>query len=321
MSGAMKIPQTLRNVYTELEPKYIKLKKAVDEELKNTLDSRWHYTSRVKSIQSFALKIETGRCNKIEKFEDFFACTVVVENLTRIEEAETLITERFTLNHKRPKEKGITHKRPEVFSFDDLRLYCRWNGLPGSKKTEINGLLFEVQIKTFLQHAWTIATHDLVYKTDEKNWGKERIAYQIKAMLEHAEVSIFEAEKLASSDLMMIQDNETCGIAEIINILKRHWADNSLPNDLKTLSINVFQTIKRLRISVKELEEILIKETEENIGTKAKNLSPFGIITQAIINQKPDKFLDNKKEIYIHEEVQIPNNEHFQKKKNIITIK
>ena len=56
-----------------------------------------------------------------------------------------------------------------------------------------------MQVKTFLQHAWGIATHDLIYKTDDVSWSRQRIAYQIKAMLEHAEMSIQEAGRLAEA--------------------------------------------------------------------------------------------------------------------------
>ncbi len=49
-----------------------------------------------------------------------------------------------------------------------------------------------------MQHAWGLATHDLIYKADEINWPKERIAFQIKAMLEQAEVTISGVNNLIS---------------------------------------------------------------------------------------------------------------------------
>src|SRR5207247_360952 len=113
-------------------------------------------------------------------------------NSTEIDQAEALIRENFTVNERRPRQRDRTHKAPHAFPFDDLRLYVRVPNTPASPPTDLVGILFEVQIKTFLQHAWSIATHDLLYKADDANWNKERIAYQIKAMLEHAEISIQE---------------------------------------------------------------------------------------------------------------------------------
>ena len=186
----MKVPASIRRLHEDQKAINDRLKAAIDERMRGLKNPRWHYESRVKELPSFALKIESGRFDNPRSLEDFFACTIVVANSTEIDEAEKLIDENFALQERRPQHPSHTHKASYAFPFDDLRLYVALADKPSVPPTDLIGIVFEVQIKTFLQHAWSIATHDLLYKTDDANWSKERIAYQIKAMLEHAEVSI-----------------------------------------------------------------------------------------------------------------------------------
>jgi hypothetical protein len=73
----MKIPASIRSIYEEQKSKNDRLKLKVDVQLNQLKDARWHYESRVKGLESFALKIESGRYYKPESLEDFFACTLV----------------------------------------------------------------------------------------------------------------------------------------------------------------------------------------------------------------------------------------------------
>jgi ppGpp synthetase/RelA/SpoT-type nucleotidyltranferase len=321
----MKIPQSIRNIYQELEPSYLELKQAVDNEFRNTLPQEWHYVSRVKKAESFAIKIESGRYKSIDTFDDFFACTIVVENISKIKKAKKFIEDRLEMSHQRPKAAHFTHKSPESFPFDDLRLYVKWKDKSGNRPSGLDGILFEVQIKTFLQHAWSIATHDLVYKSDEQNWAKERIAYQVKAMLEHAEVSINEADQLSKSSSIKKINFETKQIKKIINVLKEMWPTVALPQNLKLLAINLKNILNELGLSPKNLKEILEKDTEENLGVKALNLSPFGIVVQALFNQQGDKMNTllssdgNRVSVFIHQEVNIPKSIDSSKFKNYVS--
>jgi ppGpp synthetase/RelA/SpoT-type nucleotidyltranferase len=105
-----------------------------------------------------------------------------------------------------------------LFRLIDLRLYVTLPDSPALPPTDLSDVVFEVQIKTFLQHAWSIATHDLLYKTDAVNWSKERIAYQIKARREHAEISIQEAEDLATSAALAKEDRKTVRVKKGISL-------------------------------------------------------------------------------------------------------
>jgi ppGpp synthetase/RelA/SpoT-type nucleotidyltranferase len=170
----MKIPASIRELHADQYEINMRLKVKVDDRIKGLKHESWHYESRVKKEQSFALKVETGRVANPAAMEDFFACTLVVRNGTEIDQAEKLIMENFVFCGRKLEVDNQTHKSPDAFPFDDLRLYVEWRDDPDLPPSGVVGIRFEVQIKTFLQHAWAIATHNLVYKSDTVSWSKQR---------------------------------------------------------------------------------------------------------------------------------------------------
>ncbi len=269
---------------------YGRLKVEVDKFMEAHKEPSWHYVSRIKDLESFALKVETGRTSPAE-VEDFFACTLVVENLGSMAKAERLVQGRFKLHERRPRSDIFTSKPSDSFRFDDTRLYVRWKDSVISRPTGLDGLLFEVQVKTFLAHAWGVATHDLTYKTDEKSWPKERIAFQVKAMLEHAEISIVEAQKLAASASLNKTDDVSRRISQIIKMLNMLWPAVLLPRDKKRLAENINNLVESLGINLDRLQEIMVKETKLGKGTKTLDLSPYCTIVQSLVNQEPAKVI------------------------------
>lgn len=322
----MKIPLSIRNLYYAQRETNTKLKDLADKKITALKEERWHYESRIKSIESFALKIETGRINDLLKFEDFFACTLVVENKGAIKKAETLILDKFNLHERRPLSEKWTSKKAYSFPFDDLRLYVKWKDDIMLPPTGVDGVLFEVQIKTFLQHAWSIATHDLIYKSDNISWAKERIAYQIKAMLEHAEISIHEAEKLASSAELAKLNKYTDNLLKIIEFIKSSWPQAELPSNVVLLASNTMALMKSIDISLNTLKKILQEETKKGRGTKTLNLSPYGIIIQSLIDRKHEKLFDYLSsssgafKILIPKEIVLPENKDKSLFKNAIFV-
>ena len=286
----MKVPGSVRDAYEQCHELQDALKERVDGLLRAQKQPRWHYESRVKDLESYALKLETGRVADPLALEDFFACTLVVENHKAVADARALVEEHFLVQTIRPPRAGKTSKRPSDFPFDDLRMYVRWRQDPATPKVPFTNITFEVQIKTFLQHAWGIATHDLVYKADRFSWPLERVAYQIKAMLEHAEVSISRAEDLAQTEILNLDTREFERRQEIIVCLQRHFADAALPPHRARLARTVDELLEGLAIDLTVLENAVTTETALGRGTATLNLSPYGILVQSLLNQQPDLF-------------------------------
>ena len=312
----MKVPASIRQIHADqLEPNRL-LKMEIDRLITGIRSPRWHYESRIKELDSFALKAESGRFGDARQLEDFFACTLVVPNATELFTAEQLITSTFTLHERRPPNVRHTHKRSDAFPFDDLRLYVRLKGdptlPPDRPPNDLVGILFEVQLKTFLQHAWTIATHGLVYKTDEANWSKERIAFQIKAMLEHAELSIQEAESLAESGAIAKEDDITADLRASMQLIRTQWGSDELPEDIRRLALNVTALRRALRINIEELERLLGSEKAQRANSHPINLSPYSVLIQYLMDGAKDKMLQaltttsGRFKILIPQEVALP---------------
>lgn len=286
----MKVPGSIRHLYNIQLEQNSRLKEAVDALLKGLKRDAWHYESRLKEAESFTLKVESGRFESPSRLEDFFACTIVVRNATEISDAERLIREHFIIVRRKPERDSFTFKEPPTFAFDDLRLYVQWKNDPSLPALGVGSVVFEIQIKTFLQHAWSIATHDLVYKTANADWGKERIAYQVKAMLEHAEVSIADAEKLSGAAALAKTTRSMKNLKEFIGLFQSLWEQGDLPRDVRRLAKNVLVLSDALGISQRTLRQVLEKEREAGRGPNIRNLSPYGIVVQTLMQERYDQF-------------------------------
>jgi ppGpp synthetase/RelA/SpoT-type nucleotidyltranferase len=289
----MKIINSIEDYYyKQLELNRI-LRSRVDHLIKYHKKSSWHYDSRIKDLESFALKVETGNIEDPSNMNDFFACSIIVENTIMLQDALLLVEKHFDIVEKKPSTPDFTPNAPDSFAFDDLRLYVRLKPDAGqpfdSGPNKLCKVVFEVQIKTFLQHAWSLATHDLTYKGDEVNWAKQRIAYQIKAMLEHAEISIREIEKIKDCTVIAKKNRKFDQLNKINKFLLKNWQRDFLPGDIMRLTANVHHILNGLEINLNELQECLDAESSAGRGVKTLNLSPYCIILQSIINQKPQK--------------------------------
>jgi len=308
----VKIAIPLRTTYSQVERHFRRLAREVNDTLKPRVEERdWFFSSRVKAEESFALKVETGRVPEPASMEDFFACTIIVQTSTQIAEAEDLVYSLYDPSSRKPKLDSSTHKAPYSFEFDDLRLYVLQRDQRNGREEDLIGLMFEIQIKTILQHAWSIATHDLIYKSDTSSWPLQRIAYQAKAMLEHAEVTIAEAESMSSTPSLAKSDRKTQGLLEIITLSKDLWQPEQLPDDVKRLAENLWELLKACDQRPSNLKSIIEAEVSR-IGVLPVDLSPYAFTIQALINNWSIDFEQKfkrphiKTRIAIHDGIEIP---------------
>jgi len=276
-------------------------------------EKNWFFIHRLKEEESFALKIEAGRVDNPARMEDFFACTIVVPTVSQISEAEQLLEEMYKVQTRRPPQDETTHKKASDFVFDDLRLYLKRGGSETGRNDDLEGMVFEVQIKTILQHAWGIASHDLIYKTDNVSWPKERIAFQVKAMLEHAEIAIAEAKCLAASPAISKKDRNTDSTLEVIQVLRRFWSADRLPEDIKRLAESIRGVLKTCDVQTNRLEALLQAEKDRSSGVLPKNLSPYAFLVQALAYSQELDFRgkitngrNNRPKILVHGDMDLP---------------
>jgi len=239
----MKISESIRQEFNSQKRVADRIKDTVDRELLIAKQPNWHYESRVKTEQSFALKLECGRVIDPRAVEDMFACVIVVPTFDQIEVARDLIVDKYQLRFRRPGSEETTTKSPTDFRFDDLRLYVTYVDSDHLPPTGLTDMVFEVQVRTFLQHAWTVATHDLVYKAESVSWRRERIAAHAKAALEQAEVTIESLAYLEQSAAIPKTTKNYTTINAVIETLKSNWEPALLPVDIKRLATGVFDLL------------------------------------------------------------------------------
>lgn len=277
----MKIDSALRSAYD----RQLSLNQLVREEVRalvGDLDPRWHFEDRLKSEESFCQKIEAGRFASPLTVEDFYGCTFVVRSASELLGAEDILRTKFDVIERRPPCARATRARPSDFPFDDIRIYARLTPSYIGPKP-INYVRFEIQLKTFLQHAWAIATHDLTYKTDELSWAKLRVSHQVKAMLEHAELAIERFSELSSSFIIDKQHTEYAELNKIMRLLKESWEPSALPKDLRRLSETVKNASHLLGATTDQTFDYVREDTAKGGGAASLNLSPFGSIVQSLL--------------------------------------
>lgn len=259
------------------------------------------FISRVKTVESIAEKIETGRFGAWSELDDLFACTIIVPTLRHEEEAITFCAATFqTTTIVR---RGETQKAPEEFRFDSTRIKAKLRKPEGleAARASIYDVIFEIQIKSAFEHAWAVTTHDLAYKSAEVDWKRQRLAAQLKAIVEQLDMLILgyeqTMEKIGESPYFELERKRYIS-QKMVALFKDGIIPSELaPKDFSRFCNNVYSLLQGIGKADKTEETIaivdkLIRETPQDLIPRSVSLFQyvFAILTKAKeIKKQPGK--------------------------------
>ena len=182
--------RAIRARFSELEPYLPTVSRIVRETLVSFADPLGYaVVARTKTLESLSEKIETGRYSSWSSIDDLVAFTVVIPKIA--DEANVLQFLRNAFVEINLARRGTTKKQPDVFRFECTRFVGKLNRPEGIPPTEpAYGIVFEIQIRTAFEHAWSVTTHDLTYKNKQVSWERLRLAAQLKASIEQLDMLV-----------------------------------------------------------------------------------------------------------------------------------
>jgi len=237
---------------------------------------------------SFYQKVESGVVSDIRALEDFVAAMIVVPLPSDIPAAIEFVSGFFEISYRRP-ESDSESKRPAYeFVFDDIRLYGKLRTDQALPPGPINEVVFEIQVKTFFQHAWSSATHDLVYKNSRFSWSRSRLAAQLRAVLENAELSMVAIDSLEEIAPIAKSGWPESEQNAILDVLRANWDDSILPDNLRRTAQTIHALLREFDVRPIQLSEMLARGKEDLRG-HPDGWSPYQVIADYFSRYYPEK--------------------------------
>lgn len=207
---------------------------------------------RIKSLASVAAKLQQGRYKSWAELDDLVAFTIVVPTRSHEAAVESWLSETF--EREKTKSRANVPKPPDTFRFDSTRWYGR---IPvAAVVTEemklLRRFIFEVQVKTVFEDAWSVVTHDIVYKGDDPTWGKARLASQLKAAVEQIDALVDQFE-MAASNVPNSPHAQTTMVSSAIATLRALFDERLidvalLPNSWTSLANNLWSFSRKQKV-------------------------------------------------------------------------
>lgn len=263
----------------------------LNSELKSHLSkvpSTWYASSRIKEPLSFYQKVESGVIDKMTALEDFVAAMIVVPLPGDIPEALGFVDKFYETRYRRPKSDRVASGRATEFVFNDIRLYGTLRVDPSLPEPPTSRVVFEIQIKTFFQHAWSSATHDLVYKNPKFSWSRSRVAAQLRAVLENAELSMVAIDELEHKPPVARIGEPERTQNKLLDVVMRNWAEGDLPPDRRRMTQTLFSLCQEFKFSPDDLERLLERGRVE-FGGHPDGWSPYQVVMDYSSRYHPDK--------------------------------
>ena len=215
---------------------------------------------RVKAERSLAGKLERkgDMYNTLEDITDILGCRVICFLSDEIDKIGKKVEETFVIDWENSSDKRALIKE-DAFGYLSLHYIC---SLPFGDKwpDEICGKKFEIQIRTILQHAWSVIQHDIGYKSD---FGVPREINRQFARL----AGLLE---LADDEFVRARDNMV-GYTE--DIRKRIITDDADDVAINMISLNEY-------VLHNNKMQALIKEIANISRAEINVIDPEGYISQ-----------------------------------------
>ncbi|MBB3035331.1 RelA/SpoT domain-containing protein [Alteriqipengyuania lutimaris] len=193
-----------------------------------TAGNEFLLTSRKKRLPSLYEKLFTARYANISEVDDLLAYTIVIDLPSQSQIVERYLKRAFSVETIRGPQTLFDER---FFDFDSTRVICRL-GASGDDSHILNSILFEVQIKTLLQYAWSKITHPIVYKPEKYDAQKSRLAAETLARLEAVDRTFQNFEKI-SPTVKTVRRREMVGADKIAAMFRSLHEDGTIPSELK----------------------------------------------------------------------------------------
>jgi len=286
------IPQQLDQKFSNVNPFLLALKTNVAGTLGVFADAHnFPVTGRIKSAESVSEKIEMGRLKGFSEIDDLVAFTLIIP--TPAVEKEVIEFCKASFDVIKIRHKSSTRKDPEIFRFDSTRLIAKSRRPPylvGDVGPSIYEYLFEIQIRTAFEHAWSVATHDLVYKGSSIDWKRIRLAAQLKATSESLDIAVTAFETLASGIIESPWDRigDQITISKyVLSLLDKKLIPTTLrPMSISRFSENFYNLVRSARpestvaVAITSIDEELSKQKPLPVSVSLYQLF-LGILCEA----------------------------------------
>jgi len=181
-------PAETQRTYAHFLPHIEYVSKQVGDSLRRFCSKNsFIFDERIKTLESLAEKIETGRFQSWDQLDDLYACTIAVPLPSDEDGVLKFLNDTF-IQCDLKKRLGAK-KAPDVFRFDSTRFVGSLKAPPDSGGPTIASTIrFEIQVKTLFEMAWSRTTHALAYKSSSVDWKTLRLTASLKASVEQMDL-------------------------------------------------------------------------------------------------------------------------------------
>ncbi|MFC7783330.1 GTP pyrophosphokinase family protein [Rossellomorea sp. GCM10028870] len=309
------------------------------EDLSNYNKVSFHdIRARVKERDSLQQKIEKkqGKYSELNDITDVVGIRIITYFNDDVDKLATIIEDEFSVDQKNSVDKR--KKDPDRFGYASLHFVVTFNDerLKLIEYKHFEGIKFEIQIRSILQHAWAEIEHDIGYKS--KNEVPEEIRRdfsRIAGLLELADMEFLRIKgfiekyteeietKIENNSLMIKLDkvtlteyiNKSRLVEGINNTLEEKYHGLKINDDYTSVLSTDLEILRFFDINkVIDLDELLSKKKEkvlsffekwyessfdfsENRSAYPKDISLFYLYYVLIYENYSEKLLSDYLEI------------------------